>query len=36
MGTILSCTPGKLAFFRCEEVKRRRLLIHPKGVPSLD
>jgi hypothetical protein len=29
IGTILSCVPGKLAFFVGEEVKSERLLEHP-------
>lgn len=29
MGTILSCVPGKLAFFRSEEMKSDTLLEHP-------
>jgi hypothetical protein len=28
-GTILSCIPGKLAFFRDEEMHSERLLLHP-------
>ena len=28
-GTILSCVPGKLAFFKDEEMRSERLLIHP-------
>jgi hypothetical protein len=29
IGTILSCVPGKLAFFAGEEMKSERLLEHP-------
>ncbi len=29
MGTILSCVPGKLGVFRGEDMKNKRLLIHP-------
>jgi hypothetical protein len=29
MGTVLSCIPGKLAFFRGEEKKSELLLQHP-------
>jgi len=29
MGTILSCIPGKLAFFRGEEMRSERLLERP-------
>ena len=29
MGSVLSCVPGKLAFFRGEEMKSERLLLHP-------
>jgi hypothetical protein len=29
MGTVLSCIPGKLAFFRGEEMKSELLLHHP-------
>jgi hypothetical protein len=28
-GTILSCVPGRLCFFRGEEMKSERLLEHP-------
>lgn len=28
-GTILSCIPGKLAFFKDEEMHSERLLVHP-------
>jgi hypothetical protein len=28
-GTILSCVPGRLAFFRGEAMKSERLLVHP-------
>jgi hypothetical protein len=28
-GTILSCIPGKLAFFKDEEMHSERLLLHP-------
>jgi hypothetical protein len=28
-GTILSCVPGKLAFFKDEEMHSERLLLHP-------
>jgi hypothetical protein len=29
MGSVLSCIPGKLAFFRGEEMRSERLLRHP-------
>ncbi len=29
MGSILSCVPGKLAFFKDEEMHSERLLQHP-------
>jgi hypothetical protein len=28
-GTVLSCIPGKLAFFKDEEMRSERLLLHP-------
>lgn len=29
IGSVLSCIPGKLAFFEDEEMHSQRLLIHP-------
>jgi hypothetical protein len=29
MGTVLSCIPGKLAFFKDEEIRSERLLMRP-------